>query len=161
MSGEFTIPGFVQHLAVIAVEVVHAEREAIDKALEIVQTEARDSLGTYQPQSGPFAAWAPLAEATKEDRVRQGFPEDEPEKRTGALGESIERTVFPSGREGETGSDSPVMEWQELGTSKMPPRSIMGGAAARKADEVAEVIGGRVYAALVGSSVAGRLIRII
>ncbi len=148
---DFTILGFVEHLVIIQTEIVVAEHEGLDRAAEIIQAEAKDSLGEYQQDAPPFAGWAELADSTKQDRVRQGYPEDEPELRTGEMRDSIERTV--EGREAEVGSDSEVLEFQELGTSKMPPRSILGGAAVRKGPEVAEEIGERYVAALIGERV--------
>lgn len=149
-----SIDAFLLELAEIVVAVDEAEHHALDHAAAIIQTEAKDSVGTYQGESGPFEAWAPLAAATMEDRERQGFPADEPELRTGELRDSIERSVQPRAgligdRTAEVGSNDPVMEYQELGTATIPPRSILGGAAARKSDEVAEVIGQTVEAALI------------
>ena len=157
---EFSLLGFAAHLTHIGAEMVSAEHHALEEAALVIETEAKTSIGHYQEQAGPFAAWEELAEATKQDRVNQGFPENEPELRTGEMRDSIEHTVLPSGREAEIGSDSEVLEWQELGTAKMPPRSILGGAAVRKADQVVEIIGGRVYAALIGEQVAGRRLSI-
>jgi len=39
---------------------------------EIEET-AKEEIGVYQPAFGPFDAWLPLIEATKADRVRQGY----------------------------------------------------------------------------------------
>lgn len=148
---EFSILGFVEHLAVMAAEMVVVEHEALERAAEVIEHEAKESAGHYQEQSGPFAAWDPLAEATMADRTAKGFPEDEPELRTGEMRDSIEHVVI--GHEAEIGSNSEILEWQELGTAKMPPRSILGGAAARKADAVSAEIGREVVAALVGDEV--------
>lgn len=163
---DFTLLGFASHLALLTLEIDHAETQGLERAARIVQREAQQSVGTYQAAAGPFAAWAPLAEATREDRTRQGYPADEPELRAGGLRDGIEYTVdrqrgLSAERIAEVGSDDPVMEYQELGTSKMPPRSILGGALVRKADEVAEEIGEAYVSALLigaGSGIAGSLI---
>jgi hypothetical protein len=153
---EFSLLGFIEHIAVVAVEVVHAEQHALERGAQIIEKEAKDSLGHYQPQSGPFDAWDELADFTKDDRLKQGYPEDEPELRSGRMGGTIEHTVMP--HQAEIGSDDEILEMQELGTEHMPPRSILGGAAARKADEVAELLGEEVVAALIGAEVfQGRL----
>lgn len=151
---EFSLLGFIGELAAIAAEVTIAEHEALERGAEIIEAEAKASIGQYQPQSGPFAEWPELAEATKDDRARQGYPENEPELRSGAMRDSIEHAVV--GREAHIGSDSEILEWQELGTSRMPPRSILGGAAARKADEAVEAMEGPIVAALVGAEVHQR-----
>lgn len=155
---EFTLLGFAEHLAVMTTEMVLAEHEGLERAAVIIETEAKDAIGAYQDESGPFAAWAELAEATKADRAQQGYPEDEPELRTGELRDSIHHTVV--GHEAEVGSDAPVMEYQELGTSKMPPRSILGGAAARSGKEAAEAIGEDIVTVLIGETLVGRALRI-
>ena len=147
-----TLASFVAHLAALTIEVEHEAHHALERAAIIVETEAKDSMGEYQVAAGPFAAWAELADATKADRVAQGFPENEPELRTGGLRDSIQHQVRISGAGGEAhvGSDSQIMVYQELGTSRMPPRSILGGAAFRKADEVRDVVGGGVVAVIEG-----------
>ena len=148
---EFTLLGFVEHLAVMAAEVVIAEHHALEHAAKVVEKEAKDSIGHYQSQSGPFVAWAELADSTKADRARKGYAEDEPELRDGTLRDSIEHNV--GGRDAHIGSNNPIMVFQELGTAKMPPRSILGGAAARKEKEVVEIIGETMVAALIGEKV--------
>lgn len=153
---EFSLFGFVEHLPKLVAEVALAEHEGLEHAAKIVEREAKESVGHYQPQSGPFVAWAELADSTKDDRERLGFPADEPELRAGALRDSIQHTVEThplSESVAEIGSDSEVMVFQELGTSNMPPRSILGGAAARKEREVVDVLGDAVVAALIGEEV--------
>jgi hypothetical protein len=148
MSGEFSILGFVQHLGVMGAEMAIAEHEALERAAQIVEKEAKASVGEYQGQAGPFVAWAELAPATKFDRAGKGFPENEPELRTGEMRDSIEHTII--GREAHIGSNSDVLYWQEVGTKNMPPRSILGGAAVRKTDEVLADISSEVITALSG-----------
>ncbi len=150
---EFSIEGFVGHLAVVAAEMALAEHEALERGALIIETEAKDEFGTYQDQAGQFQAWAELAESTKSDRVNQGYSDDEPLLRRGDTRDSIEHKVI--GREAHIGSDSQVLELLELGTSKMPPRSTLGGAAFRKTDEVVKEIGSGVVATLVGEEVLG------
>ena len=151
MGGEFSLEGFVAHMAGMAASVdAHIEHD-LEHAAQVIEAEAKSSLGEYQAAAGPFAAWAELADATKDDRVRQGFPENEPELRTGELRDSYEHTV--SGHEAEIGSNSEVAEWQELGTSKMPPRSILGSAAVRRTPDVLRILGEGYVAALVGEQV--------
>lgn len=150
---EMSLLEFAALLPRLAVEAVAAEHEALEYAARVVEKEAKDAVGHYQEASGPFAAWAELADATKADREHQGYPANEPELRTGELRDSIEHTVGASlsgAHSAEIGSNSDVMVYQELGTPKMPPRSILGGAAARKEKEVVEILGGTVFAALVG-----------
>lgn len=117
---------FADHLlrtAAVGEEVTH---HLAEKSGEIVQKNAQNRLGEYQDYTGPFNSWAPLADSTKADRAAKGFPEDEPELRTGELRDSIE--VKAQGNEAVIGSDSDIALYQELGTDKMPPRPFLGPA---------------------------------
>ena len=151
---EFSLLGFVEHIGRIGAEMVVVEHDALERAAVIVDREAKRSVGHYQAQAGPFAAWEDLAESTQQDRAAHGYPDNEPELRTGEMRDSIEHVVH--GREADIGSNSEILEWQELGTAKMPPRSILGGAAVRKAPAVAHEIGESVVMALVGEDVHNR-----
>jgi len=105
---------------------------------EIEET-AKEEIGVYQPAFGPFDAWSPLAEATKADRVRQGYSEDEPLLRSGSLRDSIQSEVM--GLAAIVGTKSEIGLWQELGTNRIPPRPFIGPAYVRKIDPLMEVIG--------------------
>jgi hypothetical protein len=140
---------YVGTVLAAAVEEQHA---ALDHAAAVVQKEAKAIVGNYQDGAGPFAPWAELADSTKDDRVRQGFTENDPELRTGDLRDGIERRVL-DGHTAVVGSDSDVMVYQELGTAKMPPRSMLGIAAVHKGEHVANILGEGVARALVGKKV--------
>lgn len=131
---------------------LHIERQqgAMDAAAAVVQKEAKAIIGTYQDAEPPFAAWAPLAESTKEDRVRQGYSEDDPLLRSGEMRDSIERLATHD--MAVVGSAEDKALYQELGTVKIPPRSFLGVAAIRKGEEVANLIGHSVVGMLVGDS---------
>ncbi|MGN6536410.1 MAG: hypothetical protein ACTHKQ_11865 [Mesorhizobium sp.] len=146
---DFTIDSFATMLLEAAAVMPMAEKAALKAAGEIVQAEAKAEIGTYQDAAGPFAAWAPLAEATKTDRAKQGFTPDDPLLRTGEMRDSIGLVV--EGHEAHVGSNDDKAVWQELGTTKgIPPRSFLGGAAVRKSAEVRDVIGREIVGALVG-----------
>jgi phage gpG-like protein len=150
---DFSLAGFAEHLAEIAVEAEHRAREGLEEAARLVEAEAKDEIGTYQDQAGPFPAWAELADSTKADRVRAGFSENDPLLRTGEMRDSIEHTVI--GKTAYVGTDNQIAVYQELGTQRIPPRSFLGGAAFRKGHEVAEIIGSRFVSALTGQQVPG------
>ncbi|MBS0883326.1 hypothetical protein JK231_22290 [Pantoea sp. JGM49] len=105
---------------------------------EIEET-AKEEIGVYQPAYGPFEAWAPLAESTKADRVRQGYTEDDPLLRSGELLDSIESEII--GLAAIVGTKSQIGFWQEVGTENMPPRPFIGPAYVRKIDPLMESIG--------------------
>ncbi|MCX3308310.1 hypothetical protein ORN12_04710 [Pantoea vagans] len=105
---------------------------------EIEET-AKEEIGVYQPAYGPFDAWAPLAESTKADRIRQSYSEDEPLLRSGELRESIQSEVV--GLAAIVGTKSQIGFWQEVGTSSIPPRPFIGPAYVRKIDPLMEATG--------------------
>ena len=151
---------FAEHLLKAALAEEIAIREGLSKAAKVVEKEAKAEIGDYQGQDGPFVAWADLADATKADRVRQGFPEDEPLLRTGDLRDSIGTAMSPDGLEAQIGSNSDIAVYQELGTATIPPRSFLGGAMARKTDEVLAIVGASTATALVGDQVVNRALPI-
>jgi len=142
-------------LAVRLGEVVVAEHEAdkhaLNKVARMIEKRAKEKIGEYQDQAGPFVAWAELADATKEDRARQGYPEDEPLLRTGDMRDSIEHQVEDN--VAQIGSNSDIAVYQELGTSKIPPRSFLAGAAVEKLEKIKQIVGESAYAALIGKGV--------
>jgi len=152
---DLSLAEFGAFLTEITVETEHRTHDALDEAAQIVQAEARRELGTYQDATGPFPAWAELADATKDDRVHRGYTENDPGLRSGAMRDSIERTV--EGHEAHVGSDDEHLVYFELGTSKQPPRSVLAGSLIRKTDEVVEVVGKRVFGRLVGDGVSPSL----
>lgn len=133
----------------------HEERalhQGVKKAARIIRDEARAEIGHYQDAAGPFPAWAELADATKADRARKGFTENDPLERTGELRDSIEDEV--DGPEGVVGSRSKIALWMEMGTPNAahpsPPRSFLGGAAVRKESEAVNAMTEPVVAMLAG-----------
>jgi len=151
MSSELSLTGFAALLASVPGRIEAEQHRALERAAKLVEAEAKRSIGHYQNAAGPFEAWARLAPATQADRVAQGYPADEPLLRDGHLRESIHHAV--EGDKAVVGSDSEIAVYQELGTGRVPPRSFLGGAAVRKAEEVARILGGSVAGALVGREV--------
>ena len=145
---------FALHLGEIALKQHEMERHALEKAAKVVETRAKAKIGEYQDQAGPFVGWAELAESTKADRSRQGFPEDEPLLRTGELRDSIEHVVIDN--EAHVGSNSDIAVYQELGTKTIPPRSFLGGAAADEIEKIIAIVGESATAALAGEGVHNR-----
>lgn len=146
---------FIARVAGAAMAVKAAENAALTRAAKVVEAEAKREIGTYQGAVGPFPAWAPLAESTQADRVREGFPADEPLLRTGEMRASIGHAV--KGNVAVIGSNSDKAVWQELGTKTIPPRSFLGGALMRKLPEVRKELASGALGALVGPGVAKRL----
>ena len=155
MSKSFgSLAHLAAHLGTLVVAEHEMEHRALERCAKMVEKHAREKVGEYQPETGPFAAWAGLADSTIADRERQGFAADEPLLRTGALRDSIEHTVQDS--EAQVGSNSDIAVYQELGTKNMPPRSFLGGALADKLDDVRKIVGQEAVAALIGEQVFNR-----
>lgn len=150
---EFSLTGFAAHLGRLVIAEAIETEHALETVARIVEKEAKAEIGHYQSAAGPFVAWAELADSTKEDRAKHGFPENDPLLRTGEMRDSIEHTVH--GHEADIGSNDDKAVWQELGTATIPPRSFLGGAAFRKEHEVVEHIGADTFAYLCGASVYG------
>lgn len=145
---DMTLAGFIGFMARAHERIEDATHRGLERASRIVEDEAKREIGTYQDQAGPFGAWAELADATKADRVAKGFTENDPLLRTGDMRDTISHVV---GRhEAAIGSDSEIAVYQELGTSRIPARSFLGGAAFRKAEEVATTLGHAAVLGLVG-----------
>jgi hypothetical protein len=125
----------------------------IERAARLVKAEAVREIGRYQDEDlGPFLPWAELADGTKDERVREGFSENEPGLRfpPADMPNSIGYVVGT--REGVVGSDSQHLEWFELGTVKQRPRSVLGLAAFRTAKDAVDAMASAPVASLAGVS---------
>lgn len=144
-----TIQQFIRTLDQVArIEVPDAQAASLEEAGSVIDTYAKAQIGHYDltPPAG-FPSWPQLADSTKKDRVREGFPENEPLLRTGELRDSIHHEVLDFDL-AVVGSDSDIMVYQELGTETIPPRPVMGPAAVRMGPKVADMIGAAVVDAL-------------
>ncbi|WP_051949299.1 hypothetical protein [Methylosinus sp. PW1] len=149
----FSVAEFVKELLRVLHLLPAAERVALEAACKIILEEAKSMPGEYQAGAGPFNTWAPLAQRTLNDKITGGWPVPSPLKRTGELAESYEYKI--KGNEAWVGSNNPKATWQELGTSRIPPRPILGIAAARHEKEIVELVGRSVYEALIGRNLHG------
>lgn len=160
-----SIEAFVTHLATVAVAVKEADHAILEESAELIEKRAKQKIGEYQEQVGPFIAWPELSENTLyggvapsgfryEGKIPLGYATEEnhnPLLRTGEMRDSIEHTV---GRdEAQIGSNNDKAVYQELGTMYMPPRSFLGGAMAETVPEILSVSGRHFVAALVGEKV--------
>ena len=154
------LEGFLEMAAKVG-EIALAQHEmehhALEMAAKLVEKRAKEKVGEYQEQAGPFIAWPELAESTKADRLRLGYTEDDPGLRSGEMRDSIEHQVHTP--EAHVGSNDDKLVWFELGTSKQPPRSVLGGATVEKLPRILEIVGESAVAALVGKGVhEGRML---
>lgn len=124
--------GFEKFLGNVVKNYLSHERAMLHVMATYIEEDAKRKFGIYQFGVGPYSAWAPLAESTREDRRRQGFEPDNPLYRTGNLMHSIHHVI--QGHEAAVGSDDDIMVYQELGTKvdgkqRIPPRPVLGPAA--------------------------------
>jgi phage gpG-like protein len=135
----YTIEGFIARLAKMSVDVAIGQHKALEAAAKSVERKAKSEIGTYQEAIGSFAGWDELMDSTKDDRVRQGYSEDDPLLRNGRLRDSISHET--RALEAVIGSNEDVMVYQELGTDTIPPRPVLGPALLRKEDRIVKLLG--------------------
>ena len=151
---EFSLLEFAKFIqAELGEGVEHAKETALELGARAIQHEARRVIGTYD------YGWPELAPATQADREKKGYAPDEPLLRDGTLRDLIKYTVI-SKEEAEIGSNSDIAVWQELGTSSIPARSFLAGAAAHEARAVAHAMGDLVAAAVESRNVAGEIAKL-
>lgn len=131
----FTLDGFAKELGNIKSRVpamMFIAAESIGGAVELT---AKAEIGEYQRSDmGGFEPWAELKDATKKDRIKKGFTENDPGLRTGQMRDSIEHEV--NGMNVAIGSNDDKLLWFEHGTVKQAPRSVIGLAAHRAEHEI-------------------------
>jgi len=142
-----------KHLTNLKLENQH---DAMEEACLIIEHKAKELIGTYQAEEAPFGAWPELAESTKEDRVRQGYSENEPLLRSGDMRDHIDHLAAHT--IGVIGSDQEKALAQELGTARIPPRSFLGMAAMMTGEQVANTLGRGVMGMMVGGG-AGAFVK--
>jgi len=144
---------FAAEFAIAAFEVEELNHEMLEEAGKIIERTAKKKIGEYQEQAGQFVAWQELAESTKQDRVAQGYTENDPGMRSGEMRDSIEHQATST--EAHVGSDNDKLVWFDQGTVKQPPRSVLGGSAFEKAGEIVEMIGINTTLHLSGATILG------
>lgn len=145
---------FADHLLALQVTELVALNRGLERCAKLVEATAKAEIGVYQDEVGSFPAWAELADATKKDRVRQGFTENDPLLRTGQLQQSISHQTELI--ETIIGSTDEVMVYQELGTPTIPPRPVLGPAVVRNAEKIRKVLGEAAVMGLLGGQAMER-----
>ena len=110
----------------------------LDDALHLigndVAADARNRMGVYQGNVGPFAYWDPLTERTMTERVELGFTPNDPLLRSGELRDSIDFSV--SGPSVSVGSPLEKAADMENGVPNrnVPARPFIGPAMYNQSD---------------------------
>ena len=136
---------FAAELGKVSAVMLVEQHLGLEEAAKIVEAEAKRRIG--RDDNG----WPPLAQATIDYKSEHGFTgrvsATDPVLRTGELRDSIEHTVGEL--EAVVGTDNDHAIYQELGTSKAPPRPFLGPAAIAKSDEIALEIGAHIIKSFV------------
>lgn len=152
MTKEFSsFAGFATHLMAMEAAVKTAEHHSLKKVAQLVEDTAKAEIGHYQAAVGPFPAWAPLAESTEEQKAAKGYPAGAPLLGTGEMRDNITHQV--EGEVAVIGSPDERMVYHEFGTSKMPPRPVLGPAVFSNKAKIEKIIGKAVVAGLLGGQV--------
>jgi hypothetical protein len=114
----------------------------VRKACEMVCTEAKRVIGTYDYD------WPQLSPETLARKMM-----NTPLIETGEMRASIEWQSH--GLEGAVGSNNDKAVWQELGTSRIPPRSFLVGAAVHMEEKIHKMAARAVMAVLAGRGLHG------
>lgn len=151
MTKFFDLLGFVAELPAIERDLHATGPMIIEQACKIVQKKAKAAIGKEHE------LWVPLKESTIADKQHHGFPTPKPLLRTGALRDSIQYQVH--GLEVAVRSDSPIAVYQELGTSRIPPRSFLVSSAIASEDKIHRMAAATTIAALSGFGHGARDVR--
>jgi hypothetical protein len=151
MMKTFTLLEFAAELQAIDRDLHELGPHIVEKACQIVQRKAKAAIGKEHEM------WAPLAPSTIADKAHHGFKTPAPLLRTGEMRDSIEYQVH--GNQGAVGSDSPIAVYQELGTSRIPPRSFLVSSAIASEDKIHRMAGAAAVATLSGHARHSRDLR--
>lgn len=103
---------------------------------ELTKTMAAEYIGHEMPE------WPPLADSTVEEKIRLGYTgqvsDTDPLLRTGDMRDSI--GVEQAGLVVAVGSPEKVAFWQEMGTTKMPPRPFLSLAMRNSLEHAVELM---------------------
>lgn len=154
MSGIFTIAGFIGQLHAIERDMEELGPAIVARACQMVCDEAKRVIGEG------YDDWPALAPATLARKMMAT-----PLLETGELRASIEWSTSADGLSGAVGSNNDKAVWQELGTSRIPPRSFLAGAAQHMEDKIHKMAARAVMAVIRGeglhSSELGELIHLL
>lgn len=149
-----SLEAFAVYLVGAAVAMKVAKRKALDTAVKLIAADARAQIGVYQEGVGAYPEWAPLVDSTEAQKATLGAPPDAPLLRFGDLQKSFRSQVI-NDNEAIAGSTDPVLDYHEFGTSKMPPRPVLGPALFKNLDKIKSILGVAVVDAIVSGQRMG------
>jgi phage gpG-like protein len=137
MTEIFSVIGFIAKLKTLELEMHVLGPAIIAHACEMVAAEAKRVLGTDGYD------WPALKPETLAHKMQPGMLLE-----TGELRASIEWNS--EGNEGHVGSNLDKAVWHELGTSHIPPRPFLMGAAMAMEDKIHKMAARAVMAVMLG-----------
>jgi hypothetical protein len=144
MTKELSLLGAVELFSTMGLEIEHENHVILDRCGRMVTKEVYRVIGTYD------YGWPALAPSTQDQRASLGFEPDEPLLRTGAMRDSV--WYKADHHEVQIGTDNKIAAYQELGTSRIPPRPFLEGALKEKTPEILHEIGHCVTGYLSGEA---------
>jgi phage gpG-like protein len=137
MTGVFDLASFAAHLHTVDRDMEELGPAIVAKACAMVCAEAKRVIGEG------YADWPALQPETLARKIGPG-----PLLETGELRASI--GWWSENLEGQVGSNNDKAVWHELGTSRIPPRSFLAGAAQHQEDNIHKMAARAVMAVLGG-----------
>lgn len=140
------------HLATRPAEVAIELHHGLERIAKKIEAAAKAEVGVYQPSVGPFIGWEELAQDTKDDRVKQGYSENDPLLRSGQrrddISHSVEGLTAMIGTP-ESAETAQIAIYEEFGTEHEPPRPVLGPAAFRNKTAIQMLVGAAVVSGLI------------
>jgi phage gpG-like protein len=146
-----SLGAFASHLDIAAMRQALEITSGLREVATAIQKTAQGKLGEYQGAVDHFDAWQELADSTKADRVAKGYTEDDPLLRSGELRKSIGTAV--SLTEATIGSTEDSAVYNELGTTKAPPRPFLGPSVIENEGLIKERLGAACVRGILGPGV--------
>lgn len=157
-----SLGAFAEHLAGSQVRILAAMEGELHEIGRVLSNQMQRHLGVYHPAIGPFPRWARLSRITLygwgpfPGKIALGYaPPDNPLIATGFMHNSFSYDV--RGLQMEAGSTDHKMIWHEHGTSRMPPRPVVGPVAYRNIARIQRLTGAAVVAGLTGGGATARM----
>jgi phage gpG-like protein len=143
---------FAVHLTSMQIALRKSLHRGLESALVLLEKDMKAQIGHYQGEVGEFPAWAPLADSTEAEKQRLGAPLGAPLLRHGGMYASFQHESKDD--EGVVGSTDPTLIYHEFGTSKMPPRPVVGPALVRNRDKIQQLLGRALVEGILGGEIA-------
>jgi phage gpG-like protein len=134
----YSLLGMAAKLHAMEADMKLVTEDIVAQACAMVAEEAKRVLGTHD------YGWVDL----KPETIARKMRGDTPLLETGKMRASIQWNA--SGNEGYVGSNDLIAVYQELGTSKIPPRPFLSGAAIAMEAKIHKMAGRAVTAVLAG-----------